>query len=255
MKLYTSNGFTLAEVLITLGIIGIVAALTIPTLMHNYQKRVLKTQFKKAYAMMQQNFSFAVNDFGDDVKSYCTTWVLKDTGKGDYINSNECIEMFDNYFKIVGTCNYKNPPQNYAKNNKGYMDIGARITPENLLADGSCYGTVVNAATLGFTFDINGADKGPNAIGHDIFVFHVNNDDSLEPVKMTGSVSKDELDEYMTENCPEGSILSCGSGMNQKGYPCTKNSTQKGNGLGCSWYALNDICPDDETKGYWDCLP
>ena len=42
--------FTLAEVLITLGIIGIVAAMTIPTLVSNYQKKVLKTQFTKKYA-------------------------------------------------------------------------------------------------------------------------------------------------------------------------------------------------------------
>ena len=34
------RGFTLAEVLITLGIIGVVAALTIPTLINNYQKKI-----------------------------------------------------------------------------------------------------------------------------------------------------------------------------------------------------------------------
>ncbi len=37
------NGFTLAEVLITLGIIGIVAAMTMPALIANYQKKVLVT--------------------------------------------------------------------------------------------------------------------------------------------------------------------------------------------------------------------
>ena len=40
--------FTLAEVLITLGIIGVVAAMTMPVLFANYQKLVLKNQFKKA---------------------------------------------------------------------------------------------------------------------------------------------------------------------------------------------------------------
>ena len=38
-----NNGFTLAEVLITLAIIGIVAALTIPTLVQNYQERAWNT--------------------------------------------------------------------------------------------------------------------------------------------------------------------------------------------------------------------
>ena len=46
--------FTLAEVLITLAIIGIVAAMTIPTISHNIQHAVLKTQFKKFYSTFWQ---------------------------------------------------------------------------------------------------------------------------------------------------------------------------------------------------------
>lgn len=41
--------FTIAEVLITLGIIGVVAALTIPPLITNYKARKLHTQFLKSY--------------------------------------------------------------------------------------------------------------------------------------------------------------------------------------------------------------
>lgn len=44
------KGFTLAEVLITLGIIGVVAAMTIPTLMVNLRAEKLKSQFEKTYA-------------------------------------------------------------------------------------------------------------------------------------------------------------------------------------------------------------
>lgn len=44
------KGFTLSEVLITLGIIGIVAAITLPTLITNYQKKTTATRVKKAYA-------------------------------------------------------------------------------------------------------------------------------------------------------------------------------------------------------------
>ena len=43
------KAFTLAEVLITLGIIGIVAAMTLPTLIGKYQKKQTVTQLKKAY--------------------------------------------------------------------------------------------------------------------------------------------------------------------------------------------------------------
>ena len=42
-------GFTLAEILITLGIIGIVAALTAPQLVSNYQKKVVPIRLKKMY--------------------------------------------------------------------------------------------------------------------------------------------------------------------------------------------------------------
>ena len=48
------SAFTLAEVLITLGIIGIVVALTMPALIANYQKMVLKNQFKHAYSLVSQ---------------------------------------------------------------------------------------------------------------------------------------------------------------------------------------------------------
>ncbi len=46
--------FTLAEVLVTLGIIGVVAAMTMPVLIGNYQKKVLNDQFKKSYSLVQQ---------------------------------------------------------------------------------------------------------------------------------------------------------------------------------------------------------
>lgn len=42
--------FTLAEVLITLGIIGIVSAMTLPSLTAGYRTKVLQSQFKKAYS-------------------------------------------------------------------------------------------------------------------------------------------------------------------------------------------------------------
>lgn len=46
--------FTLAEVLITLGIIGVVAAMTIPSLIKQYQRIVLETQFNKAVSNLHQ---------------------------------------------------------------------------------------------------------------------------------------------------------------------------------------------------------
>ena len=48
------NAFTLAEVLITLGIIGVVAAITIPGLATKIQRRQLETQVKADFAIIQQ---------------------------------------------------------------------------------------------------------------------------------------------------------------------------------------------------------
>lgn len=57
--------FTLAEVLITLGIIGVVAAITLPTMITKSKKRVIETQLKEYYSMMNQAFKLAENDYGD----------------------------------------------------------------------------------------------------------------------------------------------------------------------------------------------
>lgn len=59
------KGFTLAEVLITLGIIGVVAALTLPALIQNYQKKATATSVKKAYSELNQVIERAKADYGD----------------------------------------------------------------------------------------------------------------------------------------------------------------------------------------------
>ena len=51
--------FTLAEVLITLGIIGVVAAMTLPTLIQNYRKQQTTTQLKATYSILSQAFEHA----------------------------------------------------------------------------------------------------------------------------------------------------------------------------------------------------
>ena len=59
------NAFTLAEVLITLGVIGVVAAVTMPTLMQNYNKKVTETRLKKFYSTMNQTVDRLKVDHGD----------------------------------------------------------------------------------------------------------------------------------------------------------------------------------------------
>ena len=61
--------FTLAEILITLGIIGIVAALTLPTLIGSYKKKVFETRFEKLYSTLSQAAVMSQVKNGD-----CRTW-------------------------------------------------------------------------------------------------------------------------------------------------------------------------------------
>jgi prepilin-type N-terminal cleavage/methylation domain-containing protein len=67
------KGFTLAEVLITLGIIGVVAALTIPGLVANYQEKVTVTKLKKAYTTLSNAYSLAAIEQGDPLTWFSST--------------------------------------------------------------------------------------------------------------------------------------------------------------------------------------
>lgn len=58
-------GFTLSEVLITLGIIGVVAAMTIPILITNYQKKETVTKLRRAISILNQAYRLSFDDNGD----------------------------------------------------------------------------------------------------------------------------------------------------------------------------------------------
>ena len=82
--------FTLAEVLITLGIIGVVAAMTIPTLMANHRKKVVETKLEKIYSVMNQAINLTNAEYGD-----VTNWII-DCGRSD---SPTCsINEVENWF-------------------------------------------------------------------------------------------------------------------------------------------------------------
>ena len=74
------EGFTLAEVLITLGIIGVVAAMTIPTLISNTNGAQFKTGFKKALSTLNQAvlMNLAIEDY--DFSSLASTTTIDDQG-------------------------------------------------------------------------------------------------------------------------------------------------------------------------------
>lgn len=87
-------GFTLAEVLITLGIIGVVAALTIPNLLNQTNDTELKTAWKKAYSELNQAYQQLIIDNGGvDFSGQCANL------------DNECLrDLFRSKLKTIRTC-------------------------------------------------------------------------------------------------------------------------------------------------------
>lgn len=160
IKKLKKDAFTLAEVLVTLGIIGVVAALTMPTLVSNHKKAVLKSQFKKTYSTISQAYDAAAVSLGYFPQCYyweqgsephhcleyddqgeCTKYVLNSTGEEIYDGINgprsRCKPLFDamvNNLKVVKRCNgnafadgcipdYKGIDTMYKANNEGVSDI------------------------------------------------------------------------------------------------------------------------------------
>lgn len=100
--------FTLAEVLITLGIIGVVATMTIPTLMSKYQEKVYKTQYKEIFSELNQVMK-SLEDDGRLPSSECTTF------------NDDCFrDLFATKLKVAHEC-YSVAPNNCQKYSK-YLD-------------------------------------------------------------------------------------------------------------------------------------
>lgn len=90
------SAFTLAEVLVTLGIIGVVAALTMPSLIQNHNKQIIETRLKKFYSTINQAILMAEQD----KNIMRTDWKL--VAECDYAdrNSYSCnLKVFNEYFK------------------------------------------------------------------------------------------------------------------------------------------------------------
>ena len=158
------NGFTLAEVLITLGIIGIVAAMTMPALIANHQKQAAVAAVKKAYSILNQALNMSLQEYEIDMIPY-EYWSSK---------PNLFMEKYMNkYLKVAGICNsqeecYGDDPIYYLKGDEIYNEIKYLVK----LADGSFMGVQgVGNGGVYFWYDYNGR-KRPNTVGKDIFLYY-----------------------------------------------------------------------------------
>ena len=93
--------FTLAEILITLGIIGVAAAMTLPALIANYQKKVLEQQAKQAYSLLSGIFNKMA--FDEEVTDICqTSFVSNYPQNDDEAYKNYLPQILGKYIEITG---------------------------------------------------------------------------------------------------------------------------------------------------------
>ena len=178
------TAFTLAEVLITLGVIGIVASMTLPSLIQKQQEKARVVALKKFYSVISQAYEFAVLEHGEpDVWGF------------SFNDSELLLSNLKSQMKFIKFC--KNGDKCHPAAKIAYRN-GNRINnnifnPSNntryaaVLADGMIIGTWVQSpdckASYGpgkhlsnvcgeYMIDINGA-KNPNRYGDDIFIFNI----------------------------------------------------------------------------------
>lgn len=96
--IFKYKGFTLAEVLVTLGIIGVVSAMTVPTLMQNHQRKAYITQLHKVYNEFTQAAVMVLND---NNAINLTEAHLGSSAQNVTTNSEAFIKK---YFKVVNDC-------------------------------------------------------------------------------------------------------------------------------------------------------
>ena len=189
------SAFTLAEVLITLGIIGVVAAVTLPTLVANYQKTVWVNQLKKTYTTLNEGFKqmaasedcttlecagiledFVTIDFSkENVKSqFVKTFKLENVFVGDKLPNNS---VYTYKIKFLYGGDEHSFDDYYAPSNK---DTLVGVSSDGMIISFTCntmWGAMI-------TVDINGLKK-PNTVGRDIFnfvVFDYNGTVAVQPV-------------------------------------------------------------------------
>ena len=174
MMIYSSKnkGFTLAEVLITLGIIGVIAAMTIPTLIANYQEKQTITRLQKAYATLKNAFELAKVDHGD-----YSTWSWN-----QHPSTYESPEQYfwENYilpYLKVAEKHIPDSSHRCAETVKGLSGYAISYTDSVcvILNDGtSIYSWVGGDAYYPHVWiyvDVNGKSE-PNVVGKDVFAMY-----------------------------------------------------------------------------------
>ena len=196
---FVKLAFTLAELLITLGIIGVIAALTLPALTSNTQNKQLESGLKKGASIIEQTLNMYQAEYGERISAgnfqneqlkpvlIKYMHVIKDCGYGHSDADKACIKNY-------GSGNLEN--STYYKNYNGtnVIDNGLFDEGQFVLADGSLI-LIQNSAQTDLLFisiDVNGFNKRPNRLGQDLFMFQISNKGKLLPMGAEGTTYQNE---------------------------------------------------------------
>ncbi len=177
------SAFTLAEVLITLGIIGVVAAITIPGLMATYQKKQTVARLKKAYSIVQQAVRLSQDENGE-----VDSWDTKLNGSQFF---HKYIANYVKYQNEYTSAELKNLAPRTLLNGQAYYGTTYTTTGSShfTLLDGSMITMNLNSGNeqgLWVGIDVNGLSK-PNQIGKDTFLFFFSSQYGLRPLGEVGT--------------------------------------------------------------------
>ena len=190
--------FTLAEVLITLGIIGVVAAMTIPTLIADYQEKVYISRVKKVYSLLSQAYKFAELEYGNPTTWNLEKWEQKEDATSDNMYTDIASagsadflgQRFAEFLKVNKMClaadkdcmeeiDYKllrgvSDKEHFRGGRFNTMILSDGTIIYNYIANVNCgnpndYGVRTCAS---FYADVNGT-QGPNRRGVDFFEFRL----------------------------------------------------------------------------------
>jgi len=217
------KAFTLAEVLITLAIIGVVAALTIPSVITNYQNTQTSTALKKAYSTLASTTNLAIKDHGP-----ISSWDIIE-GDATVEKSKDFVDKYIiPYLRISKNCGlrtsddckfefrYYNDPQVYK--------LGGSFT-RFYLADGTFVGIYARnkngRVRAQVNIDVNG-QKGPNKFGVDIFPFdYLIKRNEAYPGKLIPVCNYDDNGNCAIEDSLSDSVNSNGCNKDETGGYCS----------------------------------
>lgn len=210
-----SFAFTLSEVLITLGIIGVVAALTIPSLMHNVQENEWHQAWKKEFSALAQAYERVKQDEGGDLSDCFGANVGVSAAPliqkmGDYLNLLEnCGLYYNSVCGSKGSVILANGVDTPYKTLSGLDNVNPNnlFSVQYLLKDGANFYSRAWAYEdkQVVWIDVNGFLKGPNVLGKDFYGALLTKD-KIMPMGAQGSGVED--------TCVNTSV-SCNGGVSQ----------------------------------------